>query len=253
MNDLQERLRRFADEGARQARSPGVEAALRRGRHRRRRQLGAAALALAALLAGGLGIRGQRTPLPVHPVAPGPTVTGAGPTVTGVGRAPVSLPREFEPIPGRVIAHGDQPGYRWRLVARRTRLLQGQREVTMVFQHDDYGPGADLGTLEPVTLSLLTPSTRDPDPVVAGVVTRRAARVRLWLRRDGAQFPPVDAPVIDGGRDFPESFFVAFVPKGSLLRDVVLLDRAGRQICHQRFTERSGEDQYPVPDAGACF
>jgi hypothetical protein len=268
MNDLQERLRRFADEGARQARPPGAEAALRRGRRRQRRQLGAAALALAALLAGGLGIRGQRGPLPVHPLAPGPTVTSAGPPVTGAGppvtrvgppvtgtgRAPVSLPREFEPIPGQVIAHGDRPGYRWRLVARRTRLPQDQWEVTLVFQRDDYGPpNADLVALEPVTLSLLTPSIRDQDPVAAGVVTRRAARVRLWLHRGGTQLPPVDVPVIDGGRDFPEDFFLVFVPKGGLLRNLVLLDRAGRQVCHQRFVDRSGEDQLPVTDAGACF
>jgi hypothetical protein len=253
MNDLQERLRRFADEGARQARPPGAEAALRRGRRRRRRQLGAAALALAALLAGGLGIRGQLGPLPVHPLAPGPTVTGAGPTVTGAGRAPVSLPRGFESIPGQEVARGERPGYRWRLMAERTRQ-QGQWQITMVFQHDDNGPpNADLGTLEPVTLSLLMPSTRDPDPVAAGVVTQRAARVRLWLQRDGTQVPPVDAPAIDGGRDFPENFFVAFVPKRSLLRDVVLLDHGNRPICRQSFAKRSGQDRYPVPDARPCF
>ena len=51
MSDLQERLRQFADEGARQARPPGVEAALRRGRRRQQRLVGAVGL---VLMAGGL-------------------------------------------------------------------------------------------------------------------------------------------------------------------------------------------------------
>ena len=42
MTELEERLRRFAEEGASQAHPPGVAAAIRRGRLRRRRLVGAA-------------------------------------------------------------------------------------------------------------------------------------------------------------------------------------------------------------------
>jgi hypothetical protein len=174
MTELEERLRRFAEEGARQAHPPGVAAAVRRGRLRRRRLVGAAALTLAALLGVGLGMQDLLRPSSIQPVAPGPSPT-VPPTrcvrgvCVGINDPLPSLPA-FEPVPGRVIAHGTQPGYRWRLVVRRKKLPDNQWEVASIFQHDDvYSPGADLVTLEPVTLSLLTPS--EEYPVVSGIVT----------------------------------------------------------------------------------
>ena len=158
----------------------------------------------------------------------------------------------FEPIPGQVIAHGTQPHYRWRLVVGRKRLSHNQREIASIFQHDDiYGAGADLVTLEPVTLSLLTP-TKDL-PVVSGIVTERAARVRLWLERDGAVLAPVEFRVIDGGSDFPENFFVAFVPQGSILHDVVLVDHRGQPICHQQLSKRSALGTDSASKMDRCF
>jgi hypothetical protein len=245
MTELQERLRRFAQEGARQACPPGVAAAVHRGRLRRRRLVGAAALTLVALLGAGLGMQDL-----LHPSSPPPTrcVRGA---CFGTGDPLPSLPA-FEPVPGRVIAHGTQPGYRWRLVVRRTKLPDNQREVASIFQHDDvYSPGADLVTLEPVTLSLLTPSKQYP--VVSGIVTDRAARVRLWLEHDGRVLAPVEVRVIDAGRGFPENFFVAFVPQGSVLRDVVLVDRGGQPICHQQLGKRSVLRTDSASKADRCF
>jgi hypothetical protein len=257
MTELEQRLRRFAEEGARQARPPGVAAAVRRGRRRRRRLVGAAALTLAALLGAGLGVQDLLRPSSIQPVAPGPLPT-VPPTrcvrgvCVGIDDPLPSLPA-FEPVPGRVIAHGTQPGYRWRLVVRRKQLAHNQREVASIFQRDDiYGTGADLVTLEPVTLSLLTPSKQDP--VVSGIVTERAARVRLWLEHDGRVLAPVEVRVIDGGRGFPENFFVAFVPQGSVLRDVVLVDRHGQPICHQQLSKRSALGAEPaVSKADRCF
>jgi hypothetical protein len=195
-------------------------------------------------------------PSSIQPVAPGspptvpPTRCARGACV-GVGDPLPKLPA-FEPVPGRVIAHGTQPGYRWRLVVRRKKLAHNQREVVSVFQHDDiYSPGADLVTLEPVTLSLLTPSM--DLPVVSGIVTDRAARVRLWLEHDGAVLAPVEVRVIDAGPDLPESFFVAFVPQGSVLRDVVLVDRRGQPICHQQLSKRSALGADSAIKAGRCF
>ena len=257
MTELEQRLRRFAEEGARQARPPGAAAALRRGRLRRRRQLGAVSLALVVLLGAGLGVQDLLRPSSIQPVAPRPSPT-VPPThcargvCVGINDPLPSLPA-FEPIPGRVIAHGTQPGYRWRLVVRRKKLTRNQREVASVFQHDDvYSPGADLVTLEPVTLSLLTPS-KDL-PVVSGIVTDRAARVRLWLEHDGRVLAPVEVRVIDGGDEFPENFFVAFVPQGSVLRDVVLVDRRGQPICHQQLGKRSALGTDPAASkADRCY
>ena len=256
MTELEERLRRFAEEGARQARPPGVGAAVRRGRLRRRRLVGAAALTLVALLGAGLGVQDVLRPSSIQPVAPAPPPT-LPPTrcvrgvCVGIDDPLPSLPA-FEPVPGRVIAHGTQPGYRWRLVVRRKKLAHNQREVASVFQHDDvYSPGADLVTLEPVTLSLLTPSKQYP--VVSGIVTDRAARIRLGLELGGRVLAPVEVRVIDGGRGFPENFFVAFVPQGSVLRDVVLIDRGGQPICHQQLSERSALGADSASKADRCF
>jgi hypothetical protein len=256
MTELEERLRRFAEEGTRQARPLGAAAAVRRGRLRRRRQLGAAALALAALLGVGLGMQDLLRPSSIQPVAPRPSPT-VPPTrcvrgvCVGINDPLPSLPA-FEPIPGRVIAHGTQPGYGWRLVVRRKKLPDNQREVASVFQHDDiYSTGADLVTLEPVTLSLLTPSKQYP--VVSGIVTDRAARVRLWLEHDGGVLAPIEVRVIDAGPDFPENFFVAFVPQGSVLRDVVLVDRRGQTICHQQLSKRSALGADSAINADRCF
>jgi hypothetical protein len=256
MTELQERLRRFAEEGARQAHPPGAGAAVRRGRLRRRRLVGAAGLALVGLLAAGLGVQDLLRPSSIQPVVPGPSPT-VPPTrcargvCVGINDPLPKLPA-FEPIPGQVIAQGTQPGYRWRLVVRRKKLPRNQREIASIFQHDDiYSPGADLVTLEPVTLSLLTPS-KDL-PVVSGIVTERAARVRLWLEHDGAVLAPIEVRVIDGGPDLPESFFVAFVPQGSVLRDVVLVDRRGQAICHQQLGKRSALGAASAIKAGRCF
>jgi hypothetical protein len=215
-----------------------------------------AALTMAALLGAGLGVQDALRPSSIQPVAPAPSST-LPPTrcvrgvCVGVNDPLPSLPA-FEPVPGRVIAQGTQPGYRWRLVVRRKQLAHNQREVVSIFQHDDiYSAGADLVTLEPVTLSLLTPS--EQYPVVSGIVTDRAARVRLWLEHDGRVLAPVEVRVIDGGRGFPENFFVAFVPQGSVLRDVVLVDRRGQPICRQQLSKRSALGADSASKADRCF
>jgi hypothetical protein len=75
----------------------------------------------------------------------------------------------------------------------------------------------------------------------------------MWLEHDGGVLAPVEVRVIDGGRDFPENFFVAFVPKGSVLRDVVLFDRRGQPICHQQLSRRSALGAGSAIKADRCF
>ena len=89
--------------------------------------------------------------------------------------------------------------------------------------------------------------------MVSGIVTDQAARVRLGLEHDGRVLAPVEVRVIDGGRGFPENFFIAFVPQGSVLRDVVLVDRGGQPICHQQLGTRSALGADLASRADRCF
>jgi hypothetical protein len=231
MAELSERLRRLADDHARSARAPGPAAAVRRGRRRRRHQAVAAAAVLAALAGIAVGVWDPPQDAAIEPAAP-TTTACAGPSCL---RRPAVVPRGFEPAEGTVVAQGERPGFRWRLVARRAALAGGQRELFVLFQHDDNSPNADLVTLEPVKLSYLAPGVRDGTLELAGIVTDRTALVRLQLRQAGAPAPPVEVRPLDTGGVFPHNrLFVAFLPDGSTLLRIELLDRQGQPICAQR-------------------
>jgi hypothetical protein len=45
----------------------------------------------------------------------------------------------------------------------------------------------------------------------------------------------------------------AFVPQGSVLRDVVLADRRGQPICHQQLSKRSALEVASAIKADRCF
>jgi hypothetical protein len=251
MLELEDRLRRLADEHARAARVPSASAAVRRGRRRRRRlAAGATTLTVLSLLAGLAGVRGL-----VEPAAP--AAGQAGPVTTAACEGPpcnLAHPpaRGFEPVKGTVVAEGEQPGYRWRLVIRRGKLPDGQHELVALFERDDYSPPVDLVTLEPVKLSFLAPDKRDP--AMVGIVTDRAALVRLRITRDGAPVTPVEVHPTDGGTIFPDNaWFVAFLPKGTELYRVDLLDRRGDPICSERIRKvrlPGGPETIP---GGSCF
>jgi hypothetical protein len=265
MLELEDRLRRLADEHARAARVPSASAAMRRGRRRRRRLAGAAALTVLSLLAGLAGARELLGPaLPaagpatatttVPPAAslatPGTTTVCRGAACSRPG--PKVVQRGFEPVEGTVVATGEQPGYRWRLVIRRGKLPGGQHELVALFERDDYSPPVDLVTLEPVKLSLVVPTKRFPN--MHGIVTDRTALVRLRVARDGAPVAPVEVRPTDGGAIFPNNdWFVAFLPEGTELYQVELLDRRGQPICSQRIRKvklPGGSETIP---SGTCF
>jgi hypothetical protein len=246
MVELEDRLRRLADDHARRARPPGAAAAVRRGRRRRRRQATAATVALAALAGVLVGVRGLGEEVAVEPAAPTATTRCAGP---GCDRRPVTLPRGFEPVEGRVVAEGERPGYRWRLVVRREPLPGGRHRLVALYQHDDRSPPADLVTLEPVLLAYLLPSSDRPELDMAGIVTDRTALVRLELQRDGLQAPPIEVRPLDSAGLFPHNrLFVAVLPEGTVLHRIVLLDRRGRPICEQRLATLMAPG-----GAGSCF
>jgi len=265
MLELEDRLRRLAGEHERAARVPAASATVRRGRRRRRRLAGAATtLTLLGLVACLVGVRELRDSAAVTPPAatttvppaaslamPGTTTVCQGPACSRPG--PTVVKRGFEPVEGTVVATGEQPGYRWRLVIRRGKLPGGQHELVALFERDDYSPPVDLVTLEPVKLSLVVPTKRFPN--LHGIVTDRAALVRLRVTRDGAPVTPVEVRPTDGGTIFPDNaWFVAFLPKGTELYQIDLLDRRGDPICSQRVRKvklpGGGSDTMP---SGSCF
>ena len=235
MLELEDRLRRLAGEHERPARVPSAAAAVRRGRRRRRRLAGAAAaLTVLSLLACLVGVREL-----LEPAAP-PAGAAAPVTTLACERRPCDrpnpLPRGYEPVKGTVVAEGEQPGFRWRLVIRRAKLPDGQYQLVALFERDDFSPPVDLVTLEPVQLSLVFPTKRFPN--LHGIVTDRTALVRLLVARNGAAVPPVEVQPTDGGAIFPHnSWFVAFLPEGGELHGVELLDGRGETICSERIRQ----------------
>jgi hypothetical protein len=263
MLELEDRLRRLAGEHERAARVPPVAATVRRGRRRRRRLAGtAAALAVMSLVAGLAGVRELRTPapggLPATAPTAGPTLTMGPPTTeacrgSSCTRAqPGPRPHGYEQVEGTVVAEGAQPGYRWRLVIRRGELPDGQHELVALFERDDLSPPVDLVTLEPVKLSFVVPTRRFPN--MHGIVTDRAALVRLRVARDGTPVAPVEVRPTDGGTIFPHNaWFVAFLPDGTELYQIDLLDRRGDPICSERVRKVKLPGGSETVPGGSCF
>jgi hypothetical protein len=254
MLELEHRLRHLAGEHERAARIPAASAAVRRGRRRRRLAGAATTLTVLSLLAGLAGVRELRAPAaqappaasPAAPVTtaacPGPACDQTRPTVDQGG---------LEPVKGTVVAQGEQPEYRWRLVIRRHQLPDGQHQLVALLQREGHQRG-DLVTLEPVRLSFLAPDKRDPTMV--GIVTDRADLVRLRVTRDSAPAAPVEVRPTDGGGIFPHNaWFVAFLPKGTELYQIDLVDRRGQPICSERVRKvklPGGSENMP---SGTCF
>jgi hypothetical protein len=156
MSDLQTRLQTAADEAARHGRAPGPEAAIRRGRQRRRRLVGgSASLVVLVLLAGALGT-GRLASRPT-PLAPAPT-TIAPPTTRPVAAGPVAqVPAGGFQVPlpaGWTARKVEGPPGEWReaiieLVPRRAMPLNAaivlQTQVLAPEQHPGLPPGEDPG------------------------------------------------------------------------------------------------------------
>jgi hypothetical protein len=263
MLELEERLRRLAGEHERAARVPAASATVRRGRRRRRRLVEAAtALIVLSLVAGLAGVRELRTPasreLPATAPTAGPERTMGAPTTTACQGSsctraqPGPLPRGFEPVEGTVVAQGTQPGYRWHLVIRRGKLPDGQHELVALFERDDLSPPVDLVTLEPVKLSFVVPTKDFPN--MHGIVSDRTALVRLRVARDGTPVAPIEVRPTDGGTIFPHNaWFVAFLPKGTELYEIELLDRHGGTICAERINQVKVSDGTETMPDGDCF
>ena len=255
MIDLRDHLQELAEAAARDGRTAGPMAAIRRGRQRRRRLAGGAAALLAAVLVAGavgadhLGPAGGRDLAPASPTPTRPGFPAKLASYTPEGSAEAAVLRLLtdrseglgackggRPGDVRIIAVGPLPGRQgvWMIAARPP--LPGEQRLCWMFAFGNLGdlaaPVAHAGEPPPLTL-LVASSSGDPSKlVIDGYVTKQAARVRLILA--GGK-PPLDLEPLASGSDVPVNFFVAVVPwpgsKEQLpVERLIALDRGGRPI-----------------------
>jgi hypothetical protein len=265
MSDLQTRLQRAADEAARQGRIPGVEAAIRRGRQRRRRLLGGtASLVALMLLAGAVGtgrLASRQTPL-----APAPTSTTT-PTATSVTRIPATVTKV---VPLDVQVHLGPAGFPDRfgmasdLVYEMRQCEGGAVQVRLWAQVLDEiwvlaakkplpgknwicwsdglwgkrgggmfgGHGGSKNQLKLLQASRLSDTIAGNGElvVIGGPVTRQAVRLRILFPKG----PPINLEPLDIGPQFPVKFYaVAFLRPARAAggsERVVAYNQAGRKI-----------------------
>jgi hypothetical protein len=251
---LRDHLQELAEAAAREGRTAGPMAAIRRGRRRRRRLAGGAAALLAAVLvAGAVGADhlgpGGRDLAPASPPPTRPGFPAKLATYTPKGSAEAAVLRLLtdrseglgackggRPGDVRIIAVGRLPGRQgvWMIAARPPRPTEQRLCWMFAFgnQRNLGAPVAHLGQPPPLTL-LVASSSGDPSKlIIDGYVTKQAVRVRLILA--GGE-PPLDLEPLPGGSDVPVNFFVAVVPwPGSKehypVERLIALDGSGRAI-----------------------
>ncbi len=239
---LQERLRHAAEQVAALATAPGADAAVRRGRRRNRHRTGAALLALAALTVGALGGTRLATAVAERPAATAPV----GPAAVPFPPVPVG-PRARplgEPWSAVRIAQHDRH-YRLAVYWVQDTIGSRRQRLCIAFQAADLPPSSSAGlctTGDPRVhpsedpqvvhgrIANLPPNASTVDGV-AGRVSSRVARVRVWLRRGQVLLPPVTVAVVDGGAAFPGRYFAMLAPKAARYHALDLLDTQGRLLC----------------------
>jgi hypothetical protein len=259
MTNLRDHLQELAEAAARQGRTAGPAAAIRRGRQRRRRLAAGTAALLAAVLAAGVVGTGQlrldgrhevpaspstRPHFPVKLAEYAATVANGSPEAGLLGMLTDPDPRSEglgackggRPQDVRIVAVGRLPDRQgvWMIAARPP--LPNERRLCWMFafgnQHQISSPAAYAGE-PPLLTRLHASSSGDPSKlVVDGYVTKQAARVRFILA--GGK-PPLDLAPLQSGNDFPVNFFVAVVPwpgsKEKLpVQRLIALDNRGREI-----------------------
>ena len=251
MPELREQLVELAEAGAREARVPGADAAVRRGR-RRRRQLMAATVLGVLVLAGGVvavdrwagGWGGSGPP------------TGGRPRPSATTLQPIDPARMFwgpeSPKPAgplRQMAEGTFKGRHWAFYLFRGRAAPpdppGERwcNALVDWRPDGRLAGWNVGCGLEQELRRGRELTWHLDEPVEnrmfvyhGTVTRQAARIRFQI---GDQ-PPFEARIVDLGAQFPYNWYVAvFSPRGgtrtmldrNIPKTATVLDASGRVIC----------------------
>jgi hypothetical protein len=261
MSDLRERFQEVADAAAREGRTPGAAAAIRRARQRQLRLAGGlGSLLVVLVLAGAMLVDrvagGPDEPAPLPVVGPPSTQSLPGSVVRtdqpAAGTAEHRLLENMTSVLNRcrgggapeligwIRAHG------WVLMVAAKPPRQGEGWVCQV--HGFLPPDGTSGVsserwvgegLSPPTRKRLAatgatlglPAGRGTLAYVQGYATRQAARVRV--PREGGR-PPLAFGLVDPGDRFPVKFFLGLVPVTAGERfpfaTVEALDQAGRAI-----------------------
>jgi hypothetical protein len=270
MSDLRERLQELADVAARQGRTPGPEAALRRARRRRLQLAGGTAVVLAiVLLAITVGTDRLAGTAPLAPPAttkPSTATSSTRPPDVSIMPDPGEVQRPAGSPPGTV---GEQMVHDLATVVADCEGGAPGEPIALVAwgkEHHRYwliaakppGPGEDwlcwasglfegggAGTMGSKGNMLLTPlQASGSDNIrigneywgqVVGTVTKRAARVRVLFDMG---IPPLDLTPIQAGDRFPANFYAGFYrqpakdkrPATWQVVRVVAFDAAGRKV-----------------------
>ncbi len=272
MMDLHERLEELAAAAAREGRTAGPLAAVRRGRRRRRRIAGAtASLLAAAVLAGAVGAGRVAERRAATPLAALPPLTRidirTDPPRKGTVEAQMlaRLTPALRYCRGRtlkraeLIAYGRGllPNEIWMIVARPPAPGDGEPCWTYGLRSSNgninwsYPALVDPGSRLLVRASGTYETSQAPASVqLTGYLPRQAARVRLTFE-DGR--PPLDLPTIDAGDRYPIDFFVAQFTKrrGAEIAETGVdelraLDAAGRTVA------RCNLGRIPAPGVLYC-
>ena len=261
MSDLRERFQEVADAAAREGRTPGAAAAIRRARQRQLRLAGGVASLLVVLLLAGTIIvdriaGGPDAPTSLPAVGPPSTQSLPGTGAVRTDQPPAGTPEHqlltnmtsvldrcrgggAPELIGWVRAHGStvmvaakppRPGEGW--VCQVGGLLSPDGNAGVISE-----PWVLEGLPPPSRKRLAAtggnfdiPADRGTLAYVQGYATRQAARVRL-LAKDGS--PRLELGLVDPGDRYPVKFFLALftVPSSEFpFARVEALDQAGRTV-----------------------
>jgi len=262
MSDLRERFQEVADAAAREGRTPGAAAAIRRARQRQLRLAGGVASLLVVLLVAGAMLvdriaGGPDEPTPVPAIGPpsSKAVPGSGAVRTDQPAAGTPEHRLLEhmrsvlnrcrggggpELIGWVRAHGfvlmvaakpPRPGEGWVCQVLGFLPPDGTAGVTSERWVDEGLSPPARKRLVATGATLGVPAGRGILAYVQGYATRQAARVRV--PREGGR-PALAFGLVDPGDRFPVKFFLGLFAVASAERfpfaTVEALDQAGRAI-----------------------
>jgi len=270
MSDLRERLQELADAAARQGRTPGPQAALRRARLRRLQLAGGTVVLLAAVLAAvmvGLDrLAGPALLAPSATTRPSATTHSTSPPAVSTVPDPgqVQLPAGSPPgAVGEQMVHdvatavadcqGGAPGepitlvawgkahHRYWLIAAKP-PKPGRNQLCWASGLFEGGGAGGVGSNGGIPVTPLRASgssnIRDGDQYwgqIVGTVTKRAARVRVQFDMG---IPPLELEPIQAGDRFPVNFYAGFYrqpakdkrPATWQVVRVVAFDAAGSKV-----------------------
>jgi hypothetical protein len=225
MTELQDRLEALAGAYREAARPPGPALARRRGRQRRRYQVGAASLLAVALIAAGVTLGSQLKAPRLSTVPPATSPRSSDPALEGI---PPANDRQGIERTGPIVlvAQGVADRSTWKLAT----YPSGRRTCSVVIRDGkavEYGCGFDVPRRRPV-MSSWTASAGSV--FVHGQVLEQAARVRIeFPNRSPVELPALQAPTDVGVRFFAASIQVLGAPPTA----VVALDEHGTELGRQ--------------------